>query len=171
MSFSIPPRVLGLPGDDADLDLSEARKSYWLDVVIPMYLNPLTSSLTNYFFADQPNAVIKADYDSIPAVREARIAHFEVAERASFLTVNEKRKLLAYPPVSAEQGGELIPLVEKIRNDSIRATVGMGWNEEEDTPTGGSEQGDPLELSEEGSTVGTQLAQPNGKVVSLMKKN
>lgn len=156
MAFSIPPMLLGLPGDNSYANLAEARRSFWLDVLIPMYLEPLVRDISAFLFPGG-EAKVEARYDDIPAVREARLAQFQTAERASFLTINEKRALLGYSPLSSEQGGDLVPLVERLKVEASKIAAMS-----EDVPLGDTESGDASELSQEERDQGTALAQPNG---------
>jgi HK97 family phage portal protein len=142
LTMGVPAMILGLPGENTYANYSEARRSFWIDTIIPYYLDPLQSMLTQAFFDVGDGVLIRADYDSIPAVREARREQFKMAEGASFLTIDEKREVLGYDKVGASKGGDMIIAVEKARTDRIRAE-NIGTSNVDDDAVDNPIEGDP----------------------------
>lgn len=121
MPFGIPPMLIGLPGDNTYANMGEARRAFWLDVLIPWYGMPLANSLTHFMYPDDVNAEIVVDVDAIDAVKEYRTNFYQSVAVADFLTVDEKRAMCGFDPVGAERGGNLITSVE--RAEVIRANA------------------------------------------------
>lgn len=157
LTMGVPAMILGLPGENTYANYSEARRSFWIDTIIPYYLDPLQSMLTQAFFSPEEGVLIRSDYDSIPAVREARREQFKMAEGASFLTIDEKREVLGYDKVGANKGGEMILAVEKARTERIRAENIGAPNVDDDTID------NPLEGDPKPKPITPPIVDPNKK--------
>jgi phage portal protein BeeE len=100
-AFGVPVALLGLGAADAAKfagNYSEARQSFWEDTIIPAYLSPIASGLTAAVCP--PGAVVRFDYDTIPALSDVRIARGEGLTKVDFLTEDEKRELVDYGPAA-----------------------------------------------------------------------
>lgn len=104
-AFSIPPVLVGIEEDATFSNYKEARFHFWEDTVIP---------LAEYFFNELDKKILKKaskslnltyDKDNIQALVPRREAFWNQITSANFLTINEKRKALGYPPID---GGDQI---------------------------------------------------------------
>lgn len=107
LAFGVPPQLLGIPGDNTYSNYQEARLAFWEDTVIPMaqaigeewsrWLGPLFGGLT-----------LRPDFDHVPAVADKRKSMFEMAQKATFLSLDERRELAGFEPVGPANGGDII---------------------------------------------------------------
>jgi len=105
MAFGVPPQLLGIPGDNTYSNMREARMALWEQTVLPIA----------YKLRDELNAwlapmfgegfVINVDEDDIMALAPRRAEQWDKVEKASFLTINEKREALGYEHV---KGGDQV---------------------------------------------------------------
>lgn len=96
LAFGVPPQMLGIPDAQTYSNYAEARLSLWEDTVIPLVLD-IAAELTNWLapkFGDGIRLV--PNFDEIPALEGKRVARFERISNASFLSDEEKRKLLGF---------------------------------------------------------------------------
>lgn len=101
--YGVPPMLVGVPGDATFANYKEARYHLWEDTILPhleMIKGELNHWLTPLF---GENLALDYDTDSIPALAPKREALWAKLENASFLTMNEKRELVGYPPISEQQ--------------------------------------------------------------------
>ena len=108
MCFGVPPLLAGVPGEATYSNYKEARLHLWEETLLPL-LHFLQQEFALYFNADEtPAQAVSFTYNAnaIPALVQKRQALWEKMERATFLTTNEKRRALGYPPV--EGGDECI---------------------------------------------------------------
>jgi HK97 family phage portal protein len=104
-----PPQLLGIPGDNAYANYSEARLSFYEDSVIPLIEN-LLDELNSWLvpmFPDLVGAYLVIDKDNIDALSSRRNEKWEAIGGAAFLTINEKREALDYEPFDAPEADEL----------------------------------------------------------------
>lgn len=97
--YGIPPMLVGVPGDATFSNYREARYHLWEDTILP-YLEIIKGELNQWlasFYGD--DLTLDYDKDSIPALAPKREVLWGKIEKASFLTLNEKRALLGYPPI------------------------------------------------------------------------
>lgn len=97
--YGIPPMLVGVPGDATFSNYKEARYHLWEDTILPhleMIKGELNKWLTPLF---GNNLCLDFDLDSIPALAPKREALWGKLEKASFLTLNEKRAIVGYEPV------------------------------------------------------------------------
>ncbi len=97
--FGVPPMLAGVPGDATFANYREARLHFWEDTVLP-WLEMLTGEL-NRWLAPRFGATIRLGYDTdaIPALSPKREMVWSKIACASFLTINEKRQAIGYPPL------------------------------------------------------------------------
>lgn len=109
--LKVPPILVGAKvGLDRSTfaNYGEARKSFWEDTMVPLYLrfeNQLNLQLAE---PDFPGAWLRYDFSSSPALREDATAKWETAVRAflgGVATRNEARSLAGLPPTDAAQDG------------------------------------------------------------------
>lgn len=103
LAFGVPPQLLGIPGDNTYSNLVEARLALWEQTVLPILENiicHLNSWLVPKFGTD---LCLSYDKDSIEILMEKRQKLWKYVEKASFMTLNEKREAFGLPPM---QGGD-----------------------------------------------------------------
>ena len=97
-AFGIPALLVGVPGDATFANYREARYHLWEDTILPLMekiKGELNGVLSEYF----DGAVLRYDTDSIPALAPKRETTWAKVAEADFLTLNEKRRAIGYPPV------------------------------------------------------------------------
>lgn len=98
-ALGIPIALVGLGAADAAKfagNYAESRRVFWADTVIPGYLVPFATGVTQAICP--PGVRIRFDYDSIDALRDHNIANAEKLEKVTFLSLDEKRELVGYAP-------------------------------------------------------------------------
>jgi hypothetical protein len=68
--------------------------SYWQDTVVPCYLVPIASGMTQSICP--PGARISFDLDQVPALWEGRANLGKTLSQVTFLSNNEKRDILGF---------------------------------------------------------------------------
>ncbi len=97
--YGVPPMLVGVPGDATFSNYKEARYHLWEDTILP-HLEVIKGELNQWmipFFEE--GLELKYDIDSIPALAPKRDNLWGKIEKASFLTLNEKRALVGYSPI------------------------------------------------------------------------
>lgn len=99
-AFGVPPQMMGIPDSQTYSNYAEARQSLWEDTVMPMALD-IAAELTNWLtpkFAGMAGDGwhLVPDFDEVPALAERRAARFDRIANASFLTDDQKRKILGF---------------------------------------------------------------------------
>ena len=111
--FGVPPMLVGVPGDATYANYREARFHLWEDTVLPL-LDRIMASLNPWLrplLGD--NERLSYTLEDIPAMAYRRETVWQRVEAASFLTVNEKRQALGYPPLPAQEKGGACASVAK----------------------------------------------------------
>jgi hypothetical protein len=105
LAWGVPSMLLGIPGDNTYSNYAEARLAFWEETVI-YYLDLFKNELNNWIFGQNyENLVIEYSLDNIPAFIYKREKLYTMANNATFLSVNEKRKLTGWEKV---EGGDVI---------------------------------------------------------------
>lgn len=97
--YGIPPMLVGVPGDATFSNYKEARYHLWEDTILPhleLIKGELNGWLAPYF---GPDIKLEYDTDSIPALAPKRETLWGKIQKATFLTINEKRSLVGYSPI------------------------------------------------------------------------
>ena len=108
-AFGIPIALVGIGAADAAKfagNYAESRRVFWADTVIPGYLVPFASGMTQAICP--PGVRVRFDYDSIDALRDHNIGNAQKLETVSFLSNNEKRELTGFAKRS-EPANEVVP--------------------------------------------------------------
>lgn len=92
LAFGVPPQLLGVPGDNTYANYREANAAFWRHTVAPL-AERLARALTGWLGARHPGARIACDLDAVPALSAERDALWARLEAASFLTLEERRRL------------------------------------------------------------------------------
>jgi HK97 family phage portal protein len=103
LAFGVPPQLLGIPGDNTYSNYSEARLAFWEDTALPM-LDMILHDWNSWLAAPY-KVEIRPDVDSIPAIAEKRLKMWDMANASTDLTINERRALKGYGPVT---GGDVV---------------------------------------------------------------
>jgi len=113
LAFGVPPQLLGIPGDNTYSNLQEARLALWEQTVIPL-VQATTDALNNWLVPMfDANVELVPDTDNISVLATRNQAVWDRVQAATFLTVNEKRAAVGYPPV--------VPQMLKSKRRSNRA--------------------------------------------------
>ena len=103
LAFGVPPQLLGIPGDSTYSNYQEANRAFWRQTILPL-LCKIAASLENWLqtlYGDELN--IQFDETAIIALSAEKDARLQRLVAADFLTINEKRAALDYPPI---EGGD-----------------------------------------------------------------
>jgi HK97 family phage portal protein len=107
LAFGVPPMLLGIPGDNTYSNFAEANRAFWRQTVLPLarrLADHLGIWLAPAFGVD--DLALEPDVDALEATAPEREAHWRRMRESDFLTINEKREALGYPPLPE---GDAIP--------------------------------------------------------------
>ncbi|MGE0022762.1 MAG: phage portal protein [Hyphomicrobium sp.] len=119
LAFGIPPMLLGIPGDNTYSNYQEAQRAFWRGTVLPLVTRTakaLAAWLAPAWHPEIGKHVLpkagnkatrlelKPDLDQIEALTSEREALWARVEKASFLTMNEKRAAVGYAPRDEASG-------------------------------------------------------------------
>jgi HK97 family phage portal protein len=104
LAFGVPPQLLGIPGDNTYSNYQEARLAFWEDTVIPT-ATAMGDAWNRWLSPMFGDIELRPEFDHIPAIADKRSTMFDMAEKSSFLTLNEKRKMAGFEPIS---GGDVV---------------------------------------------------------------
>jgi phage portal protein BeeE len=130
--FGVPIQLMGLPGAETAYNATvQARVGLLSDTVLPSYVNLFVAGLNHVLM---PNgARIVADVDNVPTLMSWRQTLTESAQRAKFMSTNERRAMVGLarfedqPDLpSADVPLELLEL--KLKQEAIRAQGGAPSN-------------------------------------------
>jgi HK97 family phage portal protein len=95
LAFGVPPQMLGIPGDNKYQNMAEARMALWEQTVLPL-LDQLVMGLNNWLVPmfEGERLLVAYDKDSIDALSYKRDGMWDRIASASFLSDEEKRRLL-----------------------------------------------------------------------------
>ena len=92
LAFGVAPQLLGIPGDATYANYREANAAFWRGTVAPL-ARKTAAALTGWLGGRFPGARIEADLDGVPALQPERDALWARLEAASFLTIEERRRM------------------------------------------------------------------------------
>jgi HK97 family phage portal protein len=104
LAYGVPPMLLGIPGDNTYSNYQSAREAFYEETVLPL-LYYLRDELNNWLFQAGSREYLGVDLSKVEALAEKRDALWDRAEKATTLTINEKRELQGFPPIP---GGDVI---------------------------------------------------------------
>lgn len=93
LAFGVPPLLLGLPGDNTHANYREANRALWRLTVLPLakrIVRGLEAHLKHWWC----DLELWLDTDAVPALAGEREELWGMVDRATFLTVEEKRRML-----------------------------------------------------------------------------
>lgn len=148
LGFGVPPQLLGIPGDNTYSNYKEARLAFWEDTVIPL-LTLILDDWNAWFGQVYDGVRLEPDLDSVPAIVDKRYQLWEMADKSTDLTINERRELKGYEPLPNGVGdvilvsSSLIPLEFVVEEPQPVPTelVPVADDEEDEDP--------PVELTAE----------------------
>jgi HK97 family phage portal protein len=117
LALGVPPQLLGIPGDNTYSNYAEARLAFWEDTVIPLL--DVIADDWNYWLAEPMGVQLRPDLDQIPAIADKRRILWDMADKATDLTLNERRAMKGYEPIA---GGDEILVA------SSQISLGMAVN-------------------------------------------
>jgi HK97 family phage portal protein len=103
-AFGMPPQLVGIPGDNTYSNYKEARQSLWEETNL-FVLNYIKGEMNNWLFKTDEQFSIGYDTNKVPALAEKRTMLWKRAEESTFMTLNEKRKMVGLDSVP---GGDVI---------------------------------------------------------------
>ena len=99
LAFGVPPMLLGIPGDNTYANYAEANRTFWRQTILPL-VNRTSRALARWLApAFGSDLRLTPDTDGIEALSTEREALWSRVEKASFLTLNEKRQAIGYAPI------------------------------------------------------------------------
>jgi HK97 family phage portal protein len=103
LAFGVPPLVLGLAGDNTHANYAEANRVFWRQCVAPL-VNKTAQSLSLWLSQHLGESIsLTPDFDGVDAMNETREPLWQAVTAADFLTVDEKRAVLGFPPMQQRQ--------------------------------------------------------------------
>lgn len=101
-AYGVPPILVGVPGDATYSNYKEARFHLWEDTILPLVdfvQAELNAALGRYWgYAVR----LQYDHEAIPALAPRRESAWKKIIDANFLTINEKREAVGYPPIGGK---------------------------------------------------------------------
>ncbi len=91
LAFGVPPMLLGIPGDATYSNYREANSAFWRLTVLPL-VNRAARAIS-VWLEGRAGGALTADLENVPAFQEERAAQWARIDAASFLTVDEKRRM------------------------------------------------------------------------------
>ena len=102
--YGVPPQILGVPGDSTFANYEQARLFLWESTVF-FYLMLIRDEYNNWFFPEDDKTFIDYVLDEVPALAPRRKEKFDMVEKSTFLTINEKREQMG---LEKTPGGDVI---------------------------------------------------------------
>ncbi len=99
LALGVPPMLLGIPGDNTYANYAEANRSFWRQTILPL-AEKGAKALSKWLRPSYgENAELTLDLEKVVALSQEREALWARVTAAPFLTLNEKRALIGYPPL------------------------------------------------------------------------
>jgi HK97 family phage portal protein len=93
LAFGVPPMLLGIPGDNTYANYKEANLAFWKQTVLPL-VKKTAAALSAWLAPKFAGARVECDTGAIEALSVDRDAEWARVASATFLTDEEKRRLL-----------------------------------------------------------------------------
>lgn len=104
LALGVPPLLLNIPGDSTYSNYKEARLAFYEETVIPL-AEMLRDELNAWLSPLFDGAKLGIDIDKIPAITEKRRELWEMADKSTDLTINERREIKGYDAID---GGDSV---------------------------------------------------------------
>lgn len=131
LALGVPPLLLNIPGDSTYSNYKEARGAFWEDTVIPL-CKQIAEGWTDWLGPKFGGTEVRPDFDDIPAVAEKRREMWEMADKSTDLTLNERREIKGYEPVTG--GDEILVNANQISLADATRPIDMPQNGEDLPP-------------------------------------
>jgi HK97 family phage portal protein len=107
LALGVPPMLLGIPGDNTYSNYQEANRSFWRQTVLPL-VHRSSRALASWLAPAYGGQLsLRPDLDQIEALSSEREALWARLDRATFLTVDEKRAAIGYGPLPVVLDGPI----------------------------------------------------------------
>jgi len=93
LAFGVPPKLLGIPGDNTYANLAEANRALWRHTIVPL-VRRVADDLSMWLDPAFGGVTIEADFDGVEALAEDQASRWARIGGAGFLTDGEKREML-----------------------------------------------------------------------------
>lgn len=106
-AYGVPPQLVNIPGEQTYNNLAEAKIAFYTDTVLPLaykIISELNHWLVPMFDASKSIA-LEVDEDCIAALEPRREILYKRANEATFLTINEKRRMTGMDDIA---GGDVV---------------------------------------------------------------
>ncbi|MEM0899588.1 MAG: phage portal protein [Pseudomonadota bacterium] len=103
LAFGVPPMLLGIPGDNTYSNYQEANRAFFRLTVLPLakrLADAFANWLSPHFSTDLK---FSCNLDEVPGLAAEREALWKRVEAASFLTEDEKRVAVGFPPLATSR--------------------------------------------------------------------
>jgi HK97 family phage portal protein len=142
IGFSVPPMIIGIPGEATFANFAEAVLYFW-DTTVLFWLQFFKGELNNWFFGFDDNKLFY-DFilDNVPALAPKREKTWKRAQESDFLTINEKREMVGKEKVEAgdvilvdssklplEQAG--LEQEDETDEESVKKLQDLGYSKEQ----------------------------------------
>ncbi len=102
LALGVPPMLLGIPGDNTYSNYAEANRSFWRQTVLPL-AEKGAKALSHWLAPTYGSSFsLKLKIDDVVALSDEREVIWSRVATADFLTTNEKRALIGYPPLEGD---------------------------------------------------------------------
>jgi len=91
LAFGVPPMLLGIPGDATYANYREANSAFWRLTVLPLAMK--AARAINGWLEMRMDGAVAPDLNDLPAFQEDIASKWARIDAASFLSVEEKRRL------------------------------------------------------------------------------
>jgi HK97 family phage portal protein len=100
LALGVPPLVLGLAGDNTHANYAEANRVFWRQFIAPLVKR--TAQNLSLWLSQHLGSEIRLtpDFDGVDAMNDTREPLWKAVTAADFLTIDEKRAALGYPPMA-----------------------------------------------------------------------
>ena len=132
LGLGVPPQLLGIPGDNTYANYKEANIAFYRQTVLPL-VRKTYMSLSNWltpFYGDTFKIV--ADLDKVEALSPERVEAWQRIDKASSLSLDERRTDLGYSPASEIEEDDVILVPSGLTPLDELGFVGGGPEPEEE---------------------------------------
>ncbi|MEI9900802.1 MAG: phage portal protein [Hyphomicrobium sp.] len=103
LALGVPPMLLGIPGDNTYANYQEAQRAFWRGTVLPL-VNRMAKAFSAWLAPAYGGGLdLRPDLDQVEGLSAEREALWARIDKASFLTLDEKRAAVGYGPAPREE--------------------------------------------------------------------
>lgn len=120
LALGVPPMLLGVPGDATYANYQEANRTFWRQTVLPLARR--FGARVGAWVGPAFGAAVQLvpDLDELPVFASERGQRWERLSKADFISANEKRAALGFPPI---EGGDAVESIPATQTPSEREVV------------------------------------------------